>query len=334
MSITIVYGTRPEFLKLKVLIDSLRRQSFQLTVVKINQHTHIENEEGYYDIVLTIDNPSTDRLSTIGSNILLKLPGIINGSGSSMVLAQGDTATVFYTMLCAFQMKKKCIHLEAGMRTYDLENPFPEEGYRQMVSRITDTHLCPSEKEKELLLSEKIKGSIHVVGNTILDLVKSYSIPTTYEKKVLVTLHRRENWESFRYYIIELSKLAHEHDDYQFFFLSHPNPSLQNILNDLKDTVPDNMIISPSLPHRQLIILLSSCSVVITDSGGIQEEANFLGKFIYVIRKVTERNSISSSNMKCIDLDGIITIDCSRRCLPGYEYGDGNSVERLIPLLT
>jgi UDP-N-acetylglucosamine 2-epimerase (non-hydrolysing) len=330
MKLVIVYGTRPEFLKLKMLIDQLKKnKSLELIVVKIAQHTL--DDEGYPDVILSIDEHCSDRISNIGSNILQKLPEIIKDS--THLLSQGDTATVFYSMLCAFQMKKKCIHLEAGMRTYDLENPFPEEGYRQMVSRITDIHLCPSDVEKQFLISERVRGEIHVIGNTILDLVKSYSIPISHEKKVLVTLHRRENWDGFKNSVIELTRLALKQTDYQFFFLSHPNPSLQKILSEIKD-IPVNFNISKSLNHNDLISLLSSCSIVITDSGGIQEEANFLGKYIYVLRKVTERSSISSSNMKCIDTEDIINIECFIRCFPGYEYGDGNSIEKIYNILT
>jgi UDP-N-acetylglucosamine 2-epimerase (non-hydrolysing) len=114
--------------------------------------------------------------------------------------------------------------------------------------------------------------------------------------------------------------------------LSHPNPSLQKILYDFTD-LPVNFIIYKPLPHKKLIELLSSCSIVITDSGGIQEEANFLGKYIYIVRKITERNAISPSNMKCIDINDIINIDCSISCFPGYEYGDGNSVEKILKIL-
>jgi UDP-N-acetylglucosamine 2-epimerase len=202
MKLVIIYGTRPEFLKLKILIDCLK-EKVNLTVVKINQHITIEDDNGYPDIVLTIDEYCSDRISNIGSNILQKLPEIIKDS--THVLTQGDTATVFYSMLCAFQMKKKCIHLEGGMRTYDLDNPFPEEGYRQMVSRITDIHLCPSEKEKNNLMKEKTKGDFYIVGNTILDLVKNYNIPVTYEKNVIITLHRRENWENFKEMLCKFS---------------------------------------------------------------------------------------------------------------------------------
>lgn len=332
MNIAIIYGTRPEFLKLKCLIDLFRLQNIRLTVIKINQHVNLSEDTGYYDNIINIDDISNNRLSNIGASILTKLPEYIKQS--THILAQGDTATVFYSLLCGFQMKKICIHLEAGMRTYDLENPYPEEGLRQMISRITDIHLCPSELEQLRLVSEKVKGSIHIVGNTILDLVKSYNIPITYEKKVLITLHRRENWNDFKEYIIQLSDLCCNNSDYTFYFLIHPNPSFHAILTELKERLASNMIIMNSLPHSELITLLSSCSCVITDSGGIQEEANFLGKHMYVLRKVTERQSIPLDKITLCTLDTIHTIDCRiPNHTQGFEYGDGESCDKIISML-
>jgi UDP-N-acetylglucosamine 2-epimerase len=332
MNIAIVYGTRPEFLKLKCLIDSFRLQCIAITVIKINQHINLSEDNGYYNHTIQIDTLSTNRISNIGATILTKLPEYIENA--THILAQGDTATVFYSLLCGFQMKKICIHLEAGMRTYDLNNPYPEEGFRQMISRITDIHLCPSEVEEKILYSEKVKGSIHIVGNTILDLVKSYKIPITNDNKILITLHRRENWNDFKEYIIELSDLCNQNQNYIFYFLTHPNPSFHTILSELKDRLASNMIIMNSVPHHELITLLSSCSCVITDSGGIQEEANFLGKHMYVLRKVTERQSIPADKITLCTLDMVHTIDCTiANHKQGVEYGDGQSCAKIITVL-
>lgn len=324
MKLVIIYGTRPEFLKLKCLIDTFKKHNIHILVIKIRQHVTILDDIGYFDMCIDIDEISGDRISNIGCSILSKLPCMINDT--THILAQGDTATVFYSLLCGFQMKKVCIHLEAGMRTYDLANPFPEEGYRQMISRITDIHLCPSEHEKAILEREQVKGKIFVVGNTILDLVKSYDFPITNEKKVLITLHRRENWLDFKEYIIELAKLIKANQEYTFYFLTHPNPTFKQIINELHEIIPKNMEITDSLPHRGLIKLLSSCSFVITDSGGIQEEANYLGKHMYVLRKTTERQAIHPSKLTLCSIDTIKNIEC--KCFEheqGFEYGDGNS---------
>jgi UDP-N-acetylglucosamine 2-epimerase (non-hydrolysing) len=333
MKISVIYGTRPEFLKLKCLIDKFRQRSMPINVIKVQQHIHLTDDEGYYDTILNIDTLCDNRISNIGSNILCKLPELINDS--THILAQGDTATVFYSLLCAFQMKKKCIHLEAGMRTYDLENPFPEEGFRQMISRITDIHLCPSELEKNILESEKIFDEKYIVGNTILDLVASYNIPIIYEKKVLITLHRRENWSDFKRYIIELIHLGQKNSDFAFYFLTHPNPNFKEILKELSDIIPSNFIITDSLLHIELIKLLSSCAFVITDSGGIQEEANFLGKHMFILRKITERHAIHNSKITLCNLDNIKDINCKiYEHKRGPEYGDGNSCNKIVSILS
>lgn len=332
MKLAIVYGTRPEFLKLKSLIDLLRT-SVDLTVIKINQHVHMTEDAGYYNQVLEIDDGvNGERMPMIGASVLLKLPPLIKDC--SHLLAQGDTASVFYSLLCGFQMKKVCIHLEAGMRTYDLDNPFPEEGYRQMISRITDIHLCPSEIEKMVLQAEKVRGSVYIVGNTILDLVKTYKCHVSSDKKALITLHRRENWSNFKDYIIELAALAKKNSEHSFYFLTHPNPSFRGILNELMGDIPANMIIMNSLPHKELIELLAECSFVITDSGGIQEEANYLGKHIYVLRKVTERQAIHSSKITLCGLSDIKDIDCKNyEHSQGFEYGCGESCETIAKIL-
>jgi len=328
MKVAIVYGTRPEYLKLKALVDCLSSSTIHYTVIKINQHVNIVDDETFYNHLLTIDDLTEDRIANVGANILTKLPSVINDY--THVLAQGDTASVFYSLLCAFQLKKCCIHLEAGMRTYDLDNPFPEEGYRQMISRIANVHLCPSEKEKQYLIDERVNGTIYVVGNTILDLVLSYNIPITYTPNVLITIHRRENWNRFKDYVSELFQLALCNPTINYHFLSHPNPMFKDILSSFE--IPKNMFILQSLSHKETVQLLSSCCYVVTDSGGIQEEANFLGKYIYVLRKTTERNAIPLTKMTFCDVENVKDIVYRSASDRGFEYGDGTSSSKIVDI--
>jgi UDP-N-acetylglucosamine 2-epimerase (non-hydrolysing) len=330
MKFCIIYGTRPEFLKLKLLIDTFKNNNIDISVIKINQHTSFMDDIGYFNELINIENYSDNRLSNIGSSILNNLPKYINDR--THILTQGDTSTAYYGLLVAFQMRKICIHLEAGMRTYDLDNPYPEEGYRQMISRITDIHLCPSDNEKNNLINEKVKGKIFIIGNTILDLVSSYNIQIKFENNVLITLHRRENWNDYSVYINNLCLLASKHTNITFTFLAHYNPSLQAILNNI-ETIPSNFKILQPLQHNELIILLSSCLCVITDSGGIQEEANFLGKHLYVLRKVTERNAISDTNITLCSIGDILNIDIYKKGVRGFEYGDGNSCKLIVNII-
>jgi len=331
MYLTIVYGTRPEFLKLKILIEQLRKSKINFEVIKIIQHENLIEDDGYFDEKIEIVNLSEMRFSNIGCTILSKLPKYIENS--THILTQGDTATAFYGLLCAFQMGKKCIHLEAGMRTYDLKNPFPEEGFRQMISRITDIHLCPSESEKKILETEKVKGEIFVVGNTILDLVESYNFEVKFENLIIITLHRRENWSNYKDYIIGLIELSERYKNFKFFFIIHPNPIFQAIIKEISHG--DNIFFLDSILHVEMISLLSKCKCVITDSGGIQEEANFLGKHIFILRQVTERNSISKNRITFCNKNNISTIDLNDifDTKAGLEYGDGNSCTNIINIL-
>ena len=315
----VVYGTRPEFLKLKPLIDRIKP-----VVIRINQHENFTEDEGYPHHVVNV-NKKSHRLSDIGSSVLEQLPQYI--THCTHVVAQGDTASCFYSLLCAYQLRKACIHLEAGMRTYDHENPWPEESYRQMISRIATINLCPSKHESHNLGAENAPGKTYIVGNTILDLVKSYDIPITREKHVLVTLHRRENWDQYKTLIQRLNTLAQQHPDYDFIFLLHANPELKSIVHEHGT----NLKITEPLSHRELIKVLSSCTCVITDSGGIQEEANFLGKHIYVLRECTERKSIHPS--RCVINPMNIGIDVPSY-EQGFEYGDGNAVEKILEYVT
>lgn len=334
MNLAIVYGTRPEFLKLCVLISSIKNiESIKLTIIRINQHTDLQEDIGCYDDNINIDILCNNRLNNLGANILCKLPKYIQNC--THLLAQGDTATTYYSLLTAFQMKKKCIHLEAGMRTYDLDNPYPEEAYRQMISRITDIHLCPSEIEKQYLMRENVRGNIYVVGNTILDLVRSYQFPNIMGEYVVITLHRRENWENYDKYLEAIVNMISLNKNLIFFFLMHPNPYLKNkILKFMEDKCVPNLILKNQIPHKELIKLLSTSYCVITDSGGIQEEANFLGKHMYVLRKLTERSSIPHNKITILghsELDTLIISD--EKHDSGYEYGDGYSVNKIIKIL-
>ncbi len=338
--LSIIYGTRPEFLKLKILISRLKTlkqhsmsDNFSFNVIKINQHNNFEEDKGFYDFIIAIEDTSNNRLSNIGASILNSLPKYIEDS--DCILAQGDTATVFYALLTGFQMKKKIIHLEAGLRTYDLENPYPEEGYRQMISRISDIHLCPSETEKKILEAEKVSGDIYVVGNTILDLVKSYDYPISVENKVLITLHRRENWDEYKSTILGIISLVKRYKSLEFYFIMHHNPSLQVIIKECMNFSLNNFKLLEPIPHKELIRLLSSCNCVITDSGGIQEEANYLGKHMYVLRKVTERNSIPQDKISLISSDDLETLELKEKFSlnQGFEYGDGNSCEKILEIL-
>ncbi len=339
-NLAIIYGTRPEFLKLIVLIQTLRAANFPLKVIRIGQHNSIFDGE-VYDEFISIEESQLahNRITDIASQIFAKLPAVLGDCNK--VLVQGDTATVAFAAQVAHILRKRLIHLEAGMRTYNLANPFPEEGFRQMVSRIADVHLCPHEENAAILTAERVQGQIHVVGNTILDLVKSYQIPIAIEPLVVITLHRRENWSQFEVWLRELYAFARRHRHHSFVFIAHMNPNLQALIADMEGDIPRNFTISPPLGHKECIEELSNCMAVITDSGGIQEEANFLGKYIYVLRKQTERSAIPGDRMQLLlqpaDLR-TVTLPQAQQQQPqsqpqDFSYGRGDSCQQICQIL-
>jgi UDP-N-acetylglucosamine 2-epimerase (non-hydrolysing) len=272
--ILLCFGTRPEWLKIKPLIKVL--DNYQLLFT--GQHIDLlKNIEVDYKITIQ-DNPN--RLDQLISDCLLQFP---EGDFDS-VLVQGDTASAFACALAAFHKQKKIYYLEAGLRSYNLKHPYPEEGYRQMIARLADVNLCPTELSKENLIDEKVQGECHVVGNTVLDNLLPYEDKCEYTSKVLVTLHRRENHHQMGEWFIEINKLAIDNPDLEFVLPIHPNPNVQKH----KHLLTHVNVVEP-LSHPKLLDILVKCILTISDSGGLQEEGSFFNKKVIVCRETTER---------------------------------------------
>ena len=268
------FGTRPEWLKIKPLIEAL--DDYQLLFT--GQHLDLLKDLNV-DYKINIKDNS-NRLDQLISDCLLQFP---EGDFDS-VLVQGDTASAFACAVAAFNRRKKIYYLEAGLRSYNLNHPFPEEGYRQMIARLSDVNFCPTELSKKNLLDERVEGECHVVGNTVLDNLISYKPKCEYTNKVLVTLHRRENHHLMDRWFTEVNKLASNNLDLEFVLPIHPNP---NVLKH-KHLLSHVNIVDP-LSHSALLNLLVKCKMVISDSGGLQEEGSFFNKKVIVCRKTTER---------------------------------------------
>lgn len=268
------FGTRPEWLKIKPLVKVL--DNYQLLFT--GQHPDLLKDIPVdYKIIIKY-NPN--RLDQLISDCILQFP---EGEFNS-VLVQGDTASAFACAIAAFNRKKKIYYLEAGLRSYNLNHPYPEEGYRQMISRISDVNLCPTELSFNNLVNEKVNGKHHIVGNTVLDNLLPYKDKCEYTNKVLVTLHRRENHHWMDKWFIEINNLAKENPDLEFILPIHPNPNVQKH----KHLLTNINVIDP-LTHSELLDILVKCKFVISDSGGLQEEGSFFNKKVIVCRKTTER---------------------------------------------
>jgi len=306
-SLLVVFGTRPEYLKLKPLVKVFQSHGVPFCFLQVLQHETLtieEEREPFYKKVALSSDPTLQRLSNLAASISKAVEPFVRSA--TAVFVQGDTATAFFTAISAFHFQVPIYHVEAGLRTFDLANPFPEEGYRSMISRIATYHLCPDEAAKKTLLREGISQNLLVVGNTILDLVRSYEMAVTPGTLVPITIHRRENWETLPQIVEAIHSLAQRRTDLQFLWIFHPNPSLketvQTTLNRLSPL--DNLRCEDPCSHKQLCDYIHRAYCLITDSGGIQEEASFLGKYCFVIRKTTERSSIPAEYICTVDSVG------------------------------
>ena len=327
--ILLAYGTRPEYIKIKPLIKELKTTKIPFKVLFTGQHENIS--DGEYDFKLKILDNGNNRLNTIVSSCL-NLPNEYF-EGVKFVLVQGDTSSVLGLALAASHRQIKIIHLEAGLRTYDKRNPFPEESNRRIVSVLADIHLCPTELNENNLCNENIEGDMYVVGNTGLDNLVEYKKDCEYTNKILITLHRRENHDKLFDWFVEINKLANGYPEYEFILPLHPNPEVQKY----RELLDDVTVIDP-LNHDELINLLVKTKLVITDSGGLQEECSFFNKKCLVCREETERpESLGITSFLVKKPKKLVEI--FRKHIENYEekrpspYGDGTSSKQIIKIL-
>jgi UDP-N-acetylglucosamine 2-epimerase (non-hydrolysing) len=280
------------------------------------------------DYTLNISESCSNRLNQIFIDILSNSKIF---DDIDYVLVQGDTTSAVAMALSAFHHNKKIIHLEAGLRSHDKFDPFPEEMNRQTISRLADIHLCPTIQNKENLLQEKVCKQIFITGNTGLDNISKEGCK--YENTVIVTLHRRENHPIMDKWFLEIEKLANIYEDLEFILPIHPNPNVIRFRNLLKKV----RVIEP-LSHDHMINYLKRCKFVISDSGGLQEECSYLNKKIIVCRKTTERpESLGKHSFLCpypenllelatqINSDYVVDLPCP--------YGNGNSSRIVADIL-
>ena len=197
-------------------------------------------------------------------------------------MVQGDTTSAFSIALAAYHRRIPVLHLEAGLRTYNLDHPYPEEFNRQVIGRMAAYNLCPTSKCMSNLEKEHTPGKRFIVGNTVLDNL--VDLEPSFSNNVIVTLHRRENHHWLKEWFKEIDKLAEKHKDLNFILPMHPNPAV----TEHKDLLEHVKVIDP-VPYDEFIKMLAACKFAITDSGGLQEELSFFGKLCIVCSKKTER---------------------------------------------
>jgi UDP-N-acetylglucosamine 2-epimerase (non-hydrolysing) len=328
----ILFGTRPEYLKMKCIINEFKiRKTISYKVIYVMQHENIDEELEETFEKLFIPNNTENRLANIGVEIFLKLPSLIEDC--THIIVQGDTATAFYSALASFQLGKHIIHIEAGLRTYDLNRPFPEEAYRQMISRISSIHFTPHEESYTTLCNEKVSGIIINVGNSILDLINSYNLQCKMDNIVLITFHRRENWDKIDNLLIGLKKLVKKTPHIKYVWYLHHNPDLQKKVKTSINNISSIELREPC-NHLEFAKQISLCNFLITDSGGIQEEASFLGKHIIVLRASTERTHIPKEYISILEdyslLDEIYERVPNKQLLQCNVYGYGDTSKKIV----
>lgn len=332
MNILVCYGTRPELIKIKPLFAAFNRSNISYKTLRVEQHTTLIGGDKAVDYTIGIPQ---------GTNRLDALLGAANCISDNVyddithVLVQGDTATAFVCAMSAFHRNIPVIHLEAGLRTYDKQNPYPEELYRQLISRVASIHLCPTETNLNNLLNEGLDVSnAYVVGNTVLDNLVELRRQTESSKEVIVTLHRRENHARINHWFTEINNLAKKHVEYSFVIPLHPNPNVQKH----RELLTYVKVVEP-IPYNDFVKRLASCAFVISDSGGIQEEVSFLGKSVVVCRKTTERpESVGINSFLCeepSDLTEIVEEKILGKVFSQSNvYGDGNSGTKIANILS
>lgn len=297
---------------------------------------------------------ATSDLSTLAAGLTVGFSKAFARIRPKAVMVQGDAASAAFAALAAFHQELPIYYVEAGLRTYDLSQPFPEEGYRQMISRMAALLFCPTDIDRDNLIREGIpKERIFVVGNTVVDALNTILVskgPTwlrpgrtlrdTKEKKIIVTIHRRENWgEPIKRILSSLKKISTRYPGYKFIVSVHPNPIVRDeIERRLKNQSGFTLINPPT--YKQFILLLSQSVGVITDSGGIQEEAPSLGIPCVVVREKTERLAGVESGWSLVvgtDEKNIISdfewLINWKRPKGGNPYGDGKAAIRIADVI-
>ncbi len=370
--IAVFMGTRPEAIKLAPVVRQLQRtQQLEAIVVNSGQHREmIQQVIDLFDIQidaeLQVMQPD-QSLAGLTARLIERIDAQLSTAKPDFVLAQGDTTTVLCTAIASFYRQIPFGHVEAGLRTNNLRAPFPEEANRRLVSPLTALHFCPTSTAREALLAEGIdERTIVVTGNTVVDAllmeIERQSQPDVENQLqaqlgeliggdwlsrplILVTGHRRENFgDGFDQICEALAKLAAKFPESLFVYPVHLNPRVQLVVTDRLQAIENIRLISP-LPYSQFVALAKSCRLILTDSGGLQEEAPSLGKPVLVMRETTERpEGVVAGAVKLVGAKTeqivaatteLLTDDRAYQKMTNVKnpYGDGRASERIVEQL-
>ena len=354
-----IFGTRPEAIKMAPLVQELaERSEFESLCCVTAQHRQMLDSvlEIFHlrpDYDLNIMEPN-QTLSTITSKCLMGLEGVMSQAKPDLVLVHGDTSTTFAGALAAFYQKIPVGHVEAGLRTWDRYSPFPEEMNRRLVGEIAELHFCPTASNRENLRRQGVENGAFVTGNTVIDALrttvsKEYRFTTpllneldyTARKVVLVTCHRRENYgKPMASIMTALRRLADDFPETELVYPVHLSPVVQEAAAQYLSGHPRIHLIPP-LDAEEMHNLMARCYLVMTDSGGLQEEAPALGKPVLVLRQETERpEAIAAGTARLAGTDEETVYAMGAVLLRGGDgytsmaravnpYGDGQACRRI-----
>ena len=360
-------GTRPEMVKLAPVIKALEQQpeAFESLVCFTGQHRELLTQAAsIFEIEpdINLDLMQADQgLAAFIGRALPALQEALIDTKPDMVLVQGDTSTVFCAALAAYYQQIPVGHVEAGLRTDNKYAPFPEEMNRRLATRLADLHFAPTETARQALLREGVPTeSIHVTGNTVIDALQwmrsrleNYQTQLPVElleeladrRMVLITGHRRENFgEGFQQICAGIAASAQRHPEVLFIYPVHLNPNVHQPVIELLGGIPNVHLFSP-LDYNDFVWLMDRSNLVLTDSGGVQEEAPALGKPVLVMREVTERPEgieagvarlVGADKQRIFDnLEDLLTNPRSYAAMAVSKnpYGDGHAAERIVDIL-
>lgn len=358
--VMLVFGTRPEAIKMAPLVKAFQadKEHFKTVVCVTGQHREMLDQvldifqiTPQYD--LNIMQKGQD-LYDVTSRVLLGMRGVLQKEHPDVVLVHGDTTTSMASALAAFYQQIPVGHVEAGLRTHDIYSPWPEEMNRQTTSRIATYHFAPTALSKENLLREGIDaGHIYVTGNTVIDalhlmVMKLDEQPQQDRRMVLITGHRRENFgEGFLHICQAIQVLAQKYPEVDFVYPVHPNPNVRKVINEVFPSVEatDNLKFIEPLDYVEFVTMMAQASLVLTDSGGIQEEAPGLGKPVLVMRDTTERpEAVDAGTVRLVGTNKDKIVNEVSRLLDDEEwyhqmshavnpYGDGHACQLILDVL-
>jgi UDP-N-acetylglucosamine 2-epimerase (non-hydrolysing) len=369
MKILTVFGTRPEAIKMAPLVSALASDSrFEAKICVTAQHREMLDQvlklfEITPDFDLNLMKPG-QTLNDVTSGVLSKLKPVLNEFEPDVVLVHGDTATTFAAALAAYYEQITVGHVEAGLRTQNIYSPWPEEGNRKLTAALTKFHFAPTETSKEnLLLENHVEKDIIVTGNTVIDallmvqdkitrdseltvsLAAKFSMLDKSKKLILVTGHRRESFGSgFENICQALAITAKKYPQAQILYPMHLNPNVREPVNRLLQGIDNIFLIEPQ-EYLPFIYLMTQAHIILTDSGGIQEEAPSLGKPVLVMRDTTERpEALSAGTVKLVGTCTSKIVESITELMENpiaYQtmsiahnpYGDGNACIRILNTL-